>query len=181
MYRHLRCLGGNSFINTPGWVHMKKATLNIQNDDEYCFLYCALAVSNYKSQHAERAAPYRRHMKDLNIDGLKFPMTVDQIAMFELNNADYAINVIYPNSEDKSFVPLYASPHRNRKHVVNLLLLSDMEKRHYIVIRNLSASCHLEIRMSINVTPVHSAYTVSQQLQVNTNICQNAASMVFKI
>ena len=78
-------------------------------------------------------------MKELNVDGLKFPMTIEQIPQFEINNTDYAINVIYPNSEDKSFVPLYASPHRNRKHVVNMLLLSDMEKRHYIVIRNLSA------------------------------------------
>ena len=79
-------VGGNSHIKTPSWVHMKKATLNIQNADDYCFLYCALAVSNYKSQHAERAAPYRRHMKDLNIEGLKFPLTVDQIPKFELTD-----------------------------------------------------------------------------------------------
>ena len=43
-------IGANSYIKTPEWVHRKKATLNIKNDDDYCFLYCALAVSHYKSQ-----------------------------------------------------------------------------------------------------------------------------------
>jgi len=47
---------------------------------------------------------YRRHLNELNLDGLNFPMTVEQIPLFELNNSEYVINVIYPNSEDKTFL-----------------------------------------------------------------------------
>jgi hypothetical protein len=36
-------------------------------------------------------------------------------------------------------LPLYASAHRGRKHIANLLLLDDGDKRHYITVRNLSA------------------------------------------
>ena len=120
-------------------------------------------------------------MSELNVEGLTFPMTIQQIPKFELNNADYAVNVIYPNSEDKSFVPLYASPHRNRKHVVNMLLLSDMEKRHYIVIRNLSAllssrNSHdgKSLSLSILLTLFRNV------LLANMLICQNVAHMDFR-
>src|SRR5688572_19750075 len=99
---HYDAIGGSSFISTPGWVHSKKATLNIRNTDDYCFLYCTLAVSHYQHDNAHRVTPYKRHLSELNVDGLQFPMAVEQIPQFEMNNTEYAINVIYPNSEDKT-------------------------------------------------------------------------------
>jgi hypothetical protein len=55
------------------------------------------------------------------------------------NNPDYSINVIYGNKDNKKCLPSYATEYRNRKHVVNLLLLSEGERRHYVAVRSLSA------------------------------------------
>ena len=78
-------------------------------------------------------------LHELNTEGLTFPIEIGQIPIFETNNPDFSVNVICTNSdEEHTFVPLYASQHRNRKHTVNLLLLSEGERRHYILVRNLS-------------------------------------------
>src|SRR6218665_1940972 len=39
-------IGGSSYIPTPDWISHKKATINIQNNDDKCFVYCVLAVSH---------------------------------------------------------------------------------------------------------------------------------------
>src|SRR6218665_1800992 len=132
-------IGGSSYVKTPRWVENKKATLNIKNTDNFCFLYSVLAASHPQKINAERKSKYSDFLEELKIHGLTFPLTLAQIPLFETNNSDYSINVLCPASdEDKHFVPLYASQHRRRKHVVNLMLLSEGDKRHYVLIRNLS-------------------------------------------
>ena len=136
-------IGGSQYIQSPKWLALKTATLNIRNEDNNCFLYCILAVSHHQTSHPDRVSKYAPYLNELNIQGLTLPVKIDQIPIFEANNPDFSINVMCTNSdEDKTFVPLYASSHRNRKHVVNLLLLSEGEKRHYILIRNLSRLLH---------------------------------------
>src|SRR6218665_10780 len=64
-------------------------------------------------------------------------MTIAQIPAFEAQNSDFSVNVILPSTKDKTF-PHYASKYRNRKYIVNLLLLDEGDRRHYTVIRDLS-------------------------------------------
>ena len=117
---------------------------------------------------------------ELNVEGLTFPIEIGQIPIFETNNPDFSVNVICTNSdEDQTFIPLYASQHRDRKHTVNLLLLSEGERRHYILIRNLSRLLSVEILIDIKPFHVHSASTVSQPKQVCRIIEANAAPMAF--
>jgi RNase P subunit RPR2 len=132
-------IGGSSYIPTPKWIAIKKATVNIKNSDNHCFLYCMLSVSHHQKNNAHNISYYSPYLKELNVQSLAFPLPIAQIPTFEENNPDFSVNVIYPNSDDKTFAPLYASPHRNRRHVVNLLLLDEGERRHYVVIRKLSA------------------------------------------
>ena len=92
------------------------AIANIINDDDRCFLYSVLAASHFQKKNFERVAQYKHHLSELNVQGLDFPVKINQIRVFEENNPDYSVNVVYPNSDDKTFVPLYASRHRGRKH-----------------------------------------------------------------
>ena len=79
------------------------------------------------------------------MDGLKFPLPVKQIPKFENQNKDFSVNV-YALDEEKgksrenqvNLYPVYTSPHRNRKHHANLLLIRSEQKSHYVVIKNLS-------------------------------------------
>ena len=62
--------------------------------------------------------------------------------LFERLNPDVSVNVFGYDTECDEDVkpevfPLYITPHTNRKHV-NLLLISDKEKQHYVYIKNLS-------------------------------------------
>src|SRR5688572_4775043 len=134
-------IGGSSHITSPKWLALKKATLNIINNDDKCFLYCMLAVTHPVglNNHPNRVSKYVPYLDELNTEGLNFPIEIGQIPIFETNNPDFSVNVLCTNSdEEHTFVPLYASQHRNRKHTVNLLLLSEGERRHYILVRNLS-------------------------------------------
>ena len=89
-------------------------------------------------------------MHELTPTGLKFPIGIDQIPLFDKNNTDYAVNVMSINTDHGGFFEaytlLYASMHRDRKYVVKLILLSnedveeDVGDRHrYVFIRDLGA------------------------------------------
>src|SRR6218665_347389 len=135
-------IGGSSHIPLPKWIAVKGACVNIANQDDYCFLYSVLAVSHHKEKLAHRVANYECYLAELKVQGLSFPLPIAQIPRFEEMIINYSINVLYPNCEDKTFVPLYASPHRNRKHIVSLMLLGDRNDYHYVLIRNLSRLLH---------------------------------------
>lgn len=100
-------------------------------------MYSVLAFSHHYKIHPEHVSKYIRYIDQLNVDGLDFSMQISQIPVFEANNPDYSINVIYPDSDDKTFIPRYASKYRSRKYIVNLLELNDDQVRHYTVIRDL--------------------------------------------
>ena len=77
----------------------------------------------------------------MNITGLNFPLKFSDIPKFEILNPTISVNVlVYKNNEVFS---LYASKHRDRKHHVNLLMISNSEgKFHYLPVRDLSALVH---------------------------------------
>ena len=129
---------GSNFIPTPLQIRRKKAVINVQNEDNLCFLYSILAAIypvDFK-RGAHRAHHYRRHLKELVTNDLSFPMKVRDVPKFENLNEQISVSVfVY---EDRQLIPLYSSPHRNRQHTIHLLLLSDGEKRHYTLIKNMS-------------------------------------------
>ena len=133
-------IGGSSFIPSPDCIKNTHCCLNIQNEDELCFLYCVAASAlkiDYKKQ-PHRTHHYLNAIKDFNIDGLTFPLPPNQIPKFEKQNQDYSVNVFYLDEETNTIMPMKLTKERERKYHVDLLLLSEEDKRHYILIRNLS-------------------------------------------
>jgi hypothetical protein len=122
-------IGGSSYLSLPKWLEAKKALINIKNKDDMCFAYCVLAHIHPKHT-PNRAYQYRCHLPELDLSGLKWPMPINQIHIFEKNNVNIAINVTYfdRDRDKKTIVPLYASKHRGRQHVVNLLLIEGKNK-----------------------------------------------------
>src|ERR1043165_9552172 len=51
-------------------------------------------------------------------------MKIQQIGKFEKLNPDIAVNVMYLNA-DQNIMPLYASKYHERKHAVNMLMLTE--------------------------------------------------------
>ena len=130
-------LEGSSYLKLPKQLEDKKAVLNIQNDDEKCFLWSVLAslhpVSRRDQPH--RLHHYKQYVNELNVGGIEFPMRVNQIAKFERQNTTISVNVF--GYEERELFPLYITKEK-KEHHVNLLLFSSNETSHYCLIRNLS-------------------------------------------
>ena len=128
-------LGGSTFIPLPAKIKNKKAVINPKNEDNQCFEWCVVRALNPVKKNSERITKELiEQAKSLNWSGLKFPVDLKQIKIFETNNPSISINVF--GYEDEVY-PLKIS--KDKKIInIDLLLISDEEKRHYCLINNLS-------------------------------------------
>ena len=129
-------LAGSSYIPTPPWLSAKKCVINTKNNDQQCFVWSVLAALYPQPKNPDRIHRYRKYRDTLNLQGLSFPLEVRDIPKFEQLNPDISINVL--TREDDSFYVLYLSPERARSHHINLFLLEDGDKKHYLYIKNMS-------------------------------------------
>ena len=141
-----RPLCGSSYIPTPKRLRNKKCIVNVQNADQKCFLYAILSCLHESPINKNRVKNYTPFINTLNVDGLSFPVETHHIPIFEQANPQISINVLAVDKYDTekrrySYCIEYASPHRNRPHHINLLLLEDEKdpsRKHYTWIRNMS-------------------------------------------
>lgn len=127
-------LSGSSFIPTPKkFAHKKYSNvlLNIENKkDDLCFKYCVLA--KVLQLRDTNPSIYQEIETEINFSGLNFPVEVRQIDVFERKNCQISISVFgYENNE---LFPLKISASPNRKHHLDLLLITKNLKCHYILI-----------------------------------------------
>ena len=112
-----------------------KSIVNIQNNDNYCFLWSILAYKYKVDNHRERVSHYQNHFHELSQDDIQFPMKIKDIPTFEiLNNLN--INVFELSASDKSLSPKYVSKNYYEEQI-DLLLYEN----HYCLITNLHNFC----------------------------------------
>ena len=128
-------LKGNSYIPLPPKLAQKKAIINMKNEDDKCFTWSVLRALNPREEHAERIDKDLNKKEDsLNMTGIVYPVQLNAIDTFERQNPTISINVF---GYEESVCPLRVSKCEDRE-VVNLLLISDDEKRHYCLIKSMS-------------------------------------------
>lgn len=129
-------LSGSRYIALPGPIRSKRACINIHNNDDYCFLWSVTAALYPAEAHPERVSSYPNFRAVLNVQGLSFPLSFSDIALFENNNPELSI-FIYGLKKNKEIIgPLYKSQHLNRK-VIRLLYLEKGDVSHYCFIKDL--------------------------------------------
>ena len=128
-------LQASSYIPLPEFINRKKTVLNIQNTDQKCFLWSILASLHpiHWKNNPNRVANYIQYEHELNTEGLTFSVPIHQIPKFEKIN-NLSINVI---GYDEELFLVYISQHQTDR-VINLLMVSEDEQRHYCLIRNFS-------------------------------------------
>ena len=90
---------GSSYIPTPVGLASKKALVNVQNEDQNCFLYSILAsLFPDKNGNVSKVRAYKKYLDKLNHKGIEMPMAVKDIDKFEKMN-NLVINV-YGCTED---------------------------------------------------------------------------------
>ena len=115
------------YVPLPKWLQSKKAIINIQNKDEFCFKWAVTRALNMERSNNVRVTPYlRTKAKGLDWSGVEFPVAIggDDVLTFERNNK---VGIcIYAHSEEGdggSVVYRFRSPGRRYGKVINLFML----------------------------------------------------------
>lgn len=135
---------GSSYIKTPKFLADKRAIVNVENEDEKCFMWAILSALHYNDIKSNRKAvkKYEKYENELNFNGIEFPVQINSINKFEKLNVNIAINVYMYDSNTKKIRPLRISKQINRKCIHLMLLMAESEdpnpKHHYCYINDLS-------------------------------------------
>src|SRR5688572_25285125 len=127
-------LKGNSYIPLPEYLANKKAIINPKNNDDECFKWCITRAMYPTAKNPQTITrDLIEQSKKLDWSGIVFPVAADAniINKFERNN-NVSVNVF---GYEKDVYPLYISKHESDARV-DLLLISDGEKKHYCWIKN---------------------------------------------
>lgn len=151
---------GSSYIPSPQYILSKKAVINIENTDNQCFKWSILAAIYPATKNAHRPSKYKEHINKLNFDNIVYPVTLEQIKVFEKQNVNISINVYvferwYDEKIDNfvfTIVPVRLSKNVKCNHIHLLLLTEEVKsttsenvltntaevKTHYCYIKNLA-------------------------------------------
>ena len=129
-------LRGSKYIELPEFIAKKRAVVNIKNKDEDCFKWCILRGLNPTTENPNRIDKKLRAAVDsINMEGISTPTKIDDIKKFERQNEDIAIVVLGLNEEGKVNTIRLSEYTYERKHLIILLLITDLEKDfHYTLV-----------------------------------------------
>lgn len=132
-------LNANSYIPLPKIIKNKKAIVNVQNtDDEKCFLWAILSALHPAKDHSDRLTKYARYENELNMQNIEYPVSIDDINIFESNNPEISVNVyildkqldVNTHKKKTMVVPIRLTENVKQKHINLLLLYNNNEFVH---------------------------------------------------
>ena len=169
---------GGSYIDSPQWLKNKKSTINPKNNDYKCFQYAVTLALNLDriNGHPERISKIKPFIEKYNWKDIDFPSTSKDWKKFELNN-EIALNILYLPHNTKKIHVAYKSRHNLiREKQVILLMNSNGENWHYLVVKSLPglfkgiSSNHKEDFHCLNCFHL---YRTKNKLEAHKKICEN--------
>ena len=101
-------LRASSYCEKPKSFCNSSSSVNIQNDDNCCFLRSTFAHKYKVDTHRERVSHYKKHFHELNQGDIQFTTKIKDIPTFErLNNLN--VNVFELSANDKTLSPKYVN------------------------------------------------------------------------
>ena len=97
---------GSSYMKSPKKIENTKSVVNVQNEDDKCFLWSVLANLHPAKDHVDRVSNYEPFLDELKTNGIKFQMRLQQIPKFE-NMNDLTINVYMTDKDGSDIWPVY--------------------------------------------------------------------------
>ena len=125
---------GSSYIPLPDWLTKKKAILNPKNLDEKCFKWSVIAGLKWEEIDRDHqcVSKLRRYENEFDWSGMSYPASTIDISKFELRNR-IGVNVLALNGR----TPYICRKGADYERTVNLMILEDGEKKHYVAIKSL--------------------------------------------
>ena len=141
-------LYGSSYMSLDPYLANKKALINMQNEDDKCFMWSVLRALYPKDKNPQRVDNDLKSKQDsINMKGIHYPVNLKAIDRFETQNPNISISVVGYNKVDLVH-PIRVSKYTKRDHDIVLLLLKEAvngengeikEKTHYTLVKNKSA------------------------------------------
>ena len=141
-------LNGGSYIPLDPYLANKKALINIQNEDDKCFMWSVLRALYPKDTNPQRIDnDLKSKQESINMKGICYPVSLRAIDRFEHLNPNISISILGYNKEDLIH-PIRISKYTGCDHDITLLLLKEAvkgengkieEKTHYTIVKNKSA------------------------------------------
>ena len=126
---------GSSYLPLPDWLACKKAIINPKNSDLECFKWAVIAAMRWEEigKNPKQITKLKRFENDFDWTGVGFPVLFRTIKRFESQN-QISINVLAV--EDRQIYICRKGGDYDR--VVNLMLLTGDNRKHYVAIKTLS-------------------------------------------
>ena len=131
---------GGSYIDSPKWLKDKKSTINPKNNDDKCFQYVVTLALNLDKikKDPQRVSKIKPFIEKYYWEDIDFPSTSKDWKKFECNNK-VALNILYVPYNTKKINIAYKSKNNlTQERQIILLMISDGQKWHYLVVKNLS-------------------------------------------
>lgn len=138
---------GAIYMELCDFLKNKKAIVNVQNNDEYCFKWAVLSALYPAQKNASRVVKYCGCEDLVDFSGIEFPVKLEHINRFEKVNPSISINVYMFDECKESVYPVRLTKCVKQSHI-HLMLLSNVigetvageitRKSHYCWIKNLS-------------------------------------------
>ena len=169
---------GGTYIDSPKWLKDKKSTINPKNNDDKCFQYAVTLALNLDNieKNPQRISKTKPFIDQYNWKDIDFAPTNKDWRKLELNN-DIAVNILYiPHNTKKIHLDYRSKYNLTYDKQIILLMITDGEKWHYLLVKNLSGllkgiiSTHEKDFHCLNC--FHS-YRTKNKLESHKKICEN--------
>ena len=141
-------LNGSSYIPLDPYLANKKCLINMQNEDDKCFMWSVLRALYPKDTNPQRIdKDLKSKQNSINMKGIHYPVDLKAIDRFETQNPNISMSVVGYNKVDLVH-PIRISKYTGCDHDIVLLLLKEAvkgengkieEKTHYTLVKNKSA------------------------------------------
>ena len=133
-------LHGSSYIELPIEPrNPKKGLINIKNKDDECFRWCHIRHLNPQEKDPQRIKKEdKKRVNELNYEEIEFPVSQKHYNKIERQN-DIRISVF--GYEKGQPFPIHISK-ETFKDQMNLLLITEDEKKHYVLIKDFNTFMH---------------------------------------
>ena len=131
-----------SYIDSPELLKNKNATINLKNNDDRCFQYALTVALNHEQikKNPQKISRIKPFIDQYNWKEIDFPSHRQDWKSLKSNNKLIALNILYVSHNTKEIRHSYKSKDNlNRQNQVIHLMVTDSEKWHYLVVKNLSA------------------------------------------
>ena len=176
---------GGSFIPLPNFIMRKKAIINMENEDEKCFLWSILRYLHPREIHSSRINGLKKYENDLNFKQIEFPIKVKDTTKFENQNPDLpGINVFSIDEQNK----IYPLRHNQKdcQKSIDLFLHTKDRKQHYSLIKNFSRLVRSQITKD-TTRKLHickkclSQYTKEELFEKHSKYCNKNETVAIKM